>query len=99
MRELSRETISRNLGSIFTTLQMQLLDDLFAAAKKSKRKRRMHVLCEKPLCTTVADCLRVRELVREAEKGDEGASPLFWVGMECKRHGAGFDNIRLGVPL
>ena len=23
------------------------------------------MLCEKPLCTTVADCLRVRELVRE----------------------------------
>ena len=70
------------------SISVQLLEDLFAAAKKSKRKRRLHVLCEKPLCTTVADCLRVRELVREAEKGDDkGASPLFWVGMECEYTG------------
>ena len=68
------------------------MEDLFAAAaKKSKRGRRLHVLCEKPLCTTVADCLRVRELVREAERGEkeeEGTSPLFWVGMECKFWGS-----------
>ena len=65
---------------------VKLLEELFEAAKKSKRKskRRMHVLCEKPLCTTVADCLKVRELVKEAERGDVGDSPLFWVGMECK---------------
>ena len=60
------------------------MEDLFAAAKKGNRSRRLHVLCEKPLCTTVTDCLRVREMVREAERADAGVSPLFWVGMECK---------------
>ena len=65
---------------------VEFLRDLFAAAKKNKNKgrRRLHVLCEKPLCTTVADCLEVRALVKEAEREDAGSSPLFWVGMECK---------------
>ena len=44
-----------------------------------------HVLCEKPMCTTLADCLEVRGMVRQC--GQEGRGQhrrLFWVGMEYR---------------
>jgi len=51
---------------------------------------RKHLYVEKPLCTTVADCLEVRALVaqhmpftRRVATGPTG-SPLFWVGMEYR---------------
>ena len=40
-----------------------------------------HILCEKPLCTNVADCLEVRRLVKEHI---DGTDRLFWVGMEYR---------------
>jgi|EP00945_MAST-04E_sp_MAST-4E-sp1_P003655 myo-inositol 2-dehydrogenase / D-chiro-inositol 1-dehydrogenase len=40
-----------------------------------------HVMCEKPLCTTVEDCLEVREMVKE-HCGANGR--MFWVGMEYR---------------
>jgi len=46
-----------------------VLTDVFASGK--------HVLCEKPLCTTVEDALRV---VEQAEKHPG----VFWVGMEYR---------------
>lgn len=47
----------------------RILDDLFETS--------LHVLVEKPLCTTLEDCLRVRE--RAASH-----SGVFWVGMEYR---------------
>jgi predicted dehydrogenase len=40
-----------------------------------------HVLCEKPLCTTVADCLKVLELHEAQPAHSRG---LLWVGMEYR---------------
>jgi len=40
-----------------------------------------HVLCEKPLCTTVEDCLRVLDLHESIPASRRG---LLWVGMEYR---------------
>ena len=41
------------------------------------------VLCEKPMCTTIEDCLRVRELVRQRDE-ECSRAPIFWVGLEYR---------------
>ena len=41
----------------------------------------MHVLCEKPLCTTIQDCLDVEALVKEHYTQSDY---MFMVGMEYR---------------
>ena len=52
----------------------ELLVELLPLAK-------MHVLCEKPLCTTIQDCLDVEALVKEHYTDTEY---MFMVGMEYR---------------
>ncbi len=52
----------------------ELLVELLPLAK-------MHVLCEKPLCTTIQDCLEVETLVKEHYTDTEY---MFMVGMEYR---------------
>ena len=52
----------------------ELLVELLPLAK-------MHVLCEKPLCTTIQDCLDVEKLVKEHYTDTEF---MFMVGMEYR---------------
>eukprot|EP01047_Picozoa_sp_COSAG01_P054449 COSAG01_NODE_5949_length_3939_cov_3.112500_6_plen_382_part_00 len=51
-----------------------ILRDALASSK--------HLLCEKPLCTTVEDCTEVLERVRAEEAN--GAERVFWMGLEYR---------------
>lgn len=42
-----------------------------------------HILCEKPMCSTVADCIEVEGLLN-AKSSQRAPPPVFWVGMEYR---------------
>lgn len=44
----------------------------------------LHVLVEKPLCTTVEDCERVLELADRRHEAAEGRPGIVWVGLEYR---------------
>ena len=66
---LAREDIDAVVLATPNHTHSAVLEDLLATDK--------HILCEKPLCTTIEDCRRVLNSVRERR-------PVFWVGMEYR---------------
>lgn len=48
-----------------------------AAVLRDLLQTEKHILCEKPLCTTIEDCRQVVDAVRDRK-------PVFWVGMEYR---------------
>jgi myo-inositol 2-dehydrogenase / D-chiro-inositol 1-dehydrogenase len=53
-------------------------------AKRREESSRplLHVLCEKPLCTNVKDCLEVESMLKKT--GYVKGNAMFWVGMEYR---------------
>eukprot|EP00938_MAST-03A_sp_MAST-3A-sp1_P000721 g721.t1 len=64
---------------------IHILRDLLgedAKARESSKRPLLHILCEKPLCTNVKDCLEVESMLKRT--GYAQGKAMFWVGMEYR---------------
>ena len=57
---------------------IEVLRDINRMRRAGERRRPLHILCEKPLCTTVADCEEACSMM----EGDGLQGGLLWCGME-----------------
>ncbi len=79
--ELLRDPAASSIDGIIVATpnfnHIDVLRDIFTLSKA-------HILVEKPLCTTIEDCLIVQELIANEAPDSRQGKRLVWVGMEYR---------------